>query len=596
MQDIFDELYAKSKKGIIFNNLYGIIIKQENIVLAYREIKRNKGSRTAGVNGHTIEYWEKKTTQEYISYIQRRFQNFYPHKVKRKEIPKTNGKIRPLGIPTMEDRFIQQCIKQVLEPIVEAKFHFRSYGFRPNRSTTHAISEFMRSVNHDKLYWIVDMDIKGFFDNINHGKLLKQLWTLGIRDKRLLAIISKILKAEVEGMGKPTKGTPQGGILSPLLANVVLNELDWWLDSQWKSFDIEEVEPYYRKGYSYPERSCIYTQLRQTTNLKEISFVRYADDFKILCRNRKDANKVFHAVKLWLKDRLDLEINEEKSKVRYIGNSPSGFLGFTFIARKKGDKMVMHSHMTHEAQEEAIAKIKDSIREIKRNPTNKNVSRYNSVVLGLQNYYQTATHISDDMANIDYKVHTFRYNQLKSIMTYSGEPSRTYKKIYKGYNYKKIFVANTCLFPISAVKHKYPIGFQRDICSYTPEGRQKIHDNLKINMNILHYLMENPPENSSVELADNRISRYSAQWGKCGVSNGILEIGKMELHHIKPVSQGGTDSYRNLVWLTYDIHKLVHATDKLTIEKYLKKVYLDGQQLEKLNKLRIKVGNCVIEQ
>ena len=108
--------------------------------------------------------------------------------------------------------------------------------------------------------------------------------------------------------------------------------------------------------------------------------------------------------------------------------------------------------------------------------------------------------------------------------------------------------------------------------------------------------MENPPENSSVELADNRISRYSAQWGKCGVSNGILEIGKMELHHIKPVSQGGTDSYRNLVWLTYDIHKLVHATDKLTIEKYLKKVYLDGQQLEKLNKLRIKVGNCVIEQ
>ena len=119
----------------------------------------------------------------------------------------------------------------MLEPICEAKFFERSNGFRPNRSAENAIAQAERMMQNLNLHYVVDVDIKSFFDNVNHGKLLKQMWAMGIRDKKLLCIISAMLKAEVAGIGFPEKGTPQGGIISPLLSNIVLNELDWWVAS-----------------------------------------------------------------------------------------------------------------------------------------------------------------------------------------------------------------------------------------------------------------------------------------------------------------------------------------------------------------------------
>lgn len=135
----------------------------------------------------------------------------------------------------MDDRIFQQCILQVLEPICEAYFHKHSYGFRPNRAAAHAISRSNHLMKANGLHYVVDIDIKGFFDNVNHAKLLKQMWAMGIQDKNLLSIVGKILKSEIEGVGKPSKGTPQGGIISPLLSNIVLNELDWWLSGQWET-------------------------------------------------------------------------------------------------------------------------------------------------------------------------------------------------------------------------------------------------------------------------------------------------------------------------------------------------------------------------
>ena len=231
-QEMFDDLYEKSKREYKFNNLLEVIKDPRNIELAYRNIKKNKGSKTKGTNKSTIIDIGNECTTEIVQYVQRRLDNYHPHTVRRVEIPKSNGKTRPLGIPTIEDRLIQQCIYQVLEPICEAKFYDHSYGFRPNRSTHHAISRSMFLINKSKLHYVVDIDIKGFFDNVNHAKLKKQMWSLEIQDKNLLSIIGKMLKAKVEKVGIPNKGTPQGGILSPLLANIVLNELDWWIHSQ----------------------------------------------------------------------------------------------------------------------------------------------------------------------------------------------------------------------------------------------------------------------------------------------------------------------------------------------------------------------------
>lgn len=244
MQEVFDGLYAKSSKNETFTNLMNIILKRENILLAYRNIKSNDGSKTPGTDGVTFDDIGKLMPDEVIDTV--RFitigstHGYRPKPVRRKEIPKPYDptKTRPLGIPCVWDRLVQQCIKQVMEPICEAKFSENSYGFRPNRSAENAIARAEFLIQNTRLHYVVEFDVKGFFDNVDHSKLIKQIWSLGIRDKNLLFVLKRILKAPIRlengAMEYPTKGTPQGGIISPLLANIVLNELDQWVDSQWQ--------------------------------------------------------------------------------------------------------------------------------------------------------------------------------------------------------------------------------------------------------------------------------------------------------------------------------------------------------------------------
>jgi len=211
MQDVFDELYARSKANATGIDLYSIITSKNNILLAYRNIKNNTGAKTKGTDGLTIEDYKIINEDTFINEIREVLIDYLPQMVRREFIEKENGKLRPLGIPTMRDRLIQQMFKQVIEPIVEAKFHKHSYGFRPNRSTHHAMARSASLINIGKLHYVLDVDIESFFDCVNHTKLLSQLFTIGIKDSRVLTIISKMLKAPIEGEGIPTKGTPQGG-------------------------------------------------------------------------------------------------------------------------------------------------------------------------------------------------------------------------------------------------------------------------------------------------------------------------------------------------------------------------------------------------
>jgi RNA-directed DNA polymerase len=268
MTDTFTDLYERSKQGETFNRLYELITSRDNILLAFRTLKSNKGSETKGTDGRTIKNIKSMKDEKIVDEVQRILLNYQPKKVKRVYIPKPNGDERPLGIPSIMDRIIQQCFKQVLEPIAEAEFYNHSYGFRPLRSTHYAIARVQQLINLAGLHFVVDIDIKGFFDNINHKILLKQLWNIGIQDRKVLKIISKMLKAEIDDEGRPTKGTPQGGILSPLLSNIVLNDLDQWVAGQWELFET---------NYKYSSNDKKARELKKTS-LKEGYIVRYADD------------------------------------------------------------------------------------------------------------------------------------------------------------------------------------------------------------------------------------------------------------------------------------------------------------------------------
>lgn len=277
LQETFDTLYAKSKVGEVFNNLMEIISSEENIKLAYRNIKRNTGSKTSGVDKLTIKDIESIASDDYVKIVQKKMSWYKPRVVRRVEFPKPNGKMRPLGIPAIWDRIVQQCILQVLEPICEAKFYRSSYGFRPNKSAENAIADCYKKIQRQKIHFVVDIDIKGFFDNVNHTKLIKQMWHMGIRDKKLICIIKEMLKVPIiMPNGEkiwPTKGTPQGGILSPLLSNIVLNELDWWIASQWENILTKHR---YAPKINYNgslDQGSKYRMLKKT-HLKEMWIVR----------------------------------------------------------------------------------------------------------------------------------------------------------------------------------------------------------------------------------------------------------------------------------------------------------------------------------
>ena len=599
LQPTFDKLYSDSQNGKIFTNLLEIISSEENIRLAYRNIKKNGGSSTIGIDKLSIKDIENMSIESYVNIIKRKLTWYKPKPVKRVEIPKPNGKMRPLGIPTIVDRLVQQCILQVLEPICEAKFFERSNGFRPNRSAEQAIAQCYKMIQLQNLHFVVDIDIKGFFDNVNHSKLIKQMWNLGIRDKKLLCIIKEMLKAPiVMPDGKvvyPTKGTPQGGILSPLLSNIVLNELDWWITSQWEEMPTKyqykcEIRPNGTKN-----KSPIYGALRNTSKLKEVYIIRYADDFKLFCRKKSDAEKVFIAVKRWLKERLKLEISEEKSKVVNLKRHYSEFLGFELKAVKKRKKYVVCSHMTKKAKIREKKKLVEQIKNIahtkNRDDEAKEITLYNSMVMGIHNYYCIATMISSDCGSLHRNVSIVMKNRLRKRLSKKGKINEVYIRKQYGKSKQIRFISSKTICPIGYIKTKTPMFKKKKVCKYTPEGREEIHKNLKINTRTMLELMRVKDKRRSIEYMDNRISLFAAQYGRCNVTGKELSINEIHCHHKVPIKLGGTDEYSNLVILHQDIHILIHSTDIETQNTYLKLINPDKKALNKINELRLLVGN-----
>ena len=339
------------------------ILSNENIEKAYRRVYANKGA--GGVDGVTTKELAEYMQENWSSIKEQiRTRTYKPQPVLRVEIPKPNGGVRKLGIPTVMDRVIEQAITQVITPMFEPSFHENSYGFRPNRRCEQAIVRLLELFN-DGFIWVVDIDLEKFFDNVPQDKLMSYVGRV-IHDGDTESLIRKYLKAGVMNQGKyePTDvGTPQGGNLSPLLSNIMLNELD------------------YELGH------------------RHLNFVRYADDVVIVLKSKAAATRVMYSVTSWIERKLGLKVNATKTKV--TPPSKLKYLGFGFWSDKGEWKARPH--------EDSVERLKRKLKALcKRNwsmDLTYRIKKINEVSRGWINYFRIGS-MKSKLQNIDEHLRT----------------------------------------------------------------------------------------------------------------------------------------------------------------------------------------------
>ena len=253
--------------------------------------------------------------------------------------------------------------------------------------------------------------------------------------------------------------------------------------------------------------------------------------------------------------------------------------------------------MTDKSKEKVSKSIRTGIKLLAEVNTSEQVNKYNSMILGVHNYYSIASHVSKDFSEISYKTLKYLKNQLRCVVSRTAtKKSRAFEKYYGSYDMKPRCIRGIPLYPIYGVKNKIPISFTQEICNFTIKGRQLIHNNLRrINISVLKHLMRYPITTRSIEYNDNRISLYVGQGGLCAVTKTPLMVGSMHCHHKIPLWLGGTDEYGNLIFIRDDVHKLIHLRNEKAIKEHLALYSYSQSELDKINKLRTLVGNKNID-
>ena len=609
LKAFLDFLYAKSGQSISFTGLLEAMCHEVTIVTAVHNIKSNKGSKTAGVDEIKMDSYLQMPKQELIDLIQRKFHKYQPKPARRVYIPKSNGKQRPLGIPSAIDRVVQECMRIVLEPICEAQFYPHSYGFRPYRAQKHAIRDIVNVINAgcrspDQPVWAVEGDLKGCFDNINHRLLLQKLWRMGIHDKRVLSIIKAMLKAGYIESGiyyATTIGSPQGSILSPLLSNVYLNDFDWYIG----------------RSYMEPHRQCKH-KCNDTRRLKWSGITpkynyRFADDWVILTSTQAEALRLKRQLTKYFRYRMKLDLSQEKTYVTDLRTDGIHFLGFVVKAERKrktpdpatwSETLVGKPFPDMNRLTKKICNLSKEVRRIglftQPNTQAAQIQYVNSIIMGLAQYLQpsicsAAYHAIDRRVNntalaVWKNLFPKRYNQMQvPLQTLCNLPHR-----HEGYKSKTFAIeiegkwfGITCAFITHAKYETRP--FNQHMTPYTEEGRR-----IYVSYRTKHKPLPcdrpsiNTPEDillsayargkgwkANFEYFMNREYAYNRDKGKCKCCGRYFSDNlPKHCHHVNnklPVEK--INKVSNLAWLCVPCHRMVHnspiypGTDQKTIRK-----------------------------
>lgn len=593
---ILDKLYQSTLKSIendelpSFKGLLEVAVSRTVIISAIHKIKANKGSKTAGTDNVIMQDILSKQFDEVIELVQTTMKDYKPKTVRRVHIPKPGKKEkRPLGIPTLIDRIIQECIRMTIEPILEAQFFKHSYGFRPMRDAKQAVERAVFIGTKIKYNWAVEGDIKGFFDNVNHNILLKQLWHMGIRDRRVLMIIKEMLKAGVMNETKRNElGTPQGGIISPLLANVYLHKLDEWVSREWEDKEL-------RNGTK--SRIAKLSSLRNYSSITRPEFfLRYADDWVLFTNSKENAEKWKYRIKEFLNDKLKLELSDEKTFITDMKKKPIKFLGFRIKMIRKGNGFVGYSYPDKDKLEKKFKEISKDLRRLKFCSDEEwlinDLNLINSKFRGIINYYNSSPGINLTMR--DFR-ENLKYTAYKSLKKSGGE----WIPANQCHNLKTFYPERTEQVP--AIKYKnqrigiISLGFatwvkypkkNQDETPYTAEGRELYFKRSKnrplltraealLNSEHLALILAgNKRKLYTYEYFMNRCYAFNRDKGKCSICRETLTgYGDTQTHHIdSKLPSDQVNKVPNLTTTCMKCHQLIHAkevTDKETF--HLKK-------------------------
>ena len=472
-----------------FERLYRLLFNEELFYVAYQKIASNGGSTTKGSDGRSIDEMSLARIETLIASL--KDESYQPHPSRRVHIPKKNGKTRPLGIPAFEDKLVQEVVRMILEAIYEGHFETTSHGFRPKRSCHTALLHIQKTFNGAK--WFIEGDIKGFFDNIDHDVLVGILRER-ISDDRFIRLIRKFLKAgyvEDWTFHNTYSGTPQGGIVSPILANIYLDKLDKYVKEYIQHFDkgtkrrpgkesnnlanerkrtvrklkkvkdgTEKAALVARLKAIEQERAAFPSGDEMDGSYRRLKYIRYADDFILgVIGSKEDALRIKEDIKSFLSESLALELSEEKTLITHTGKSAK-FLGYEITVTRDNHQRrdvrgcLRRTYGKRVRLNVSMATLRDKLleygaMEIKLrngkevwkpkcrsglifNDDLEILDRYNRETVGFCNYYL--------IANNCVVLHNFRYIMEYSMYkTFAGKYRSTVRKINKKYRLNKLF-------------------------------------------------------------------------------------------------------------------------------------------------------------
>lgn len=586
LKHCLDFLYDRSKANGAFTGLLEAVASKITIVTAIHNIKSNKGASTTGVDNIKMDKYLQMPMDEVVALVQKTLHNYRPKPAKRIYIKKDNGKQRPLGIPTILDRIIQECVRIIIEPICEAKFYPNSYGFRPYRAQKHAVRDIVNILNsstksQEQPVWALEGDITGCFDNINHRILLKKIWRIGIHDKRLIKIISQMLKAgyiEYDIFKNDGKGTMQGGIISPLLSNIYLNDFDWYIGRT------------YYNPKPHCKHMCNDRRRLKWSGITPKYNIRYADDWVIMVSTEREAYRLKKELTKYFRQRLKLELSQAKTKITDMRSEGVHFLGFVIKAEPplKGNKSNLVGKPYPDMQRLG-KKVKALCAEIRKIRTFKEtncriaqIQYINSVIMGIANYIRTgisgnAFHSIDRRVNNSAfstwkRMYPEAYNQMQIRLKHlaniphrhEGYESKTFAIDYEGK-----WIGVTMAFITHVQYEQKP--FNQRMTPYTEEGRRMYryyrnkekplpHNRPSINTPNDLLLARYSKTKYNFEYFMNREYAFNRDKGKCKCCKKSLYDGvSKRCHHVdNKLPMDKVNKVPNLAWLCEGCHRMVH--------------------------------------